>query len=153
MFYWTPAIEASLDMRAGDAQAAVSELQIAVPYERSQAPPTGDEVFMYPTYIRGQAYLSAHNGSAAAAEFKKILEHPGVVMNCILGALARLQLARAELMIGDKNDAHAQYQQFLSLWKDADPDVPILKEAKSEYTKRVLSSTSSRRVKVPLTLK
>ena len=102
MFYWTPAIEASLDMRAGDAQAAVSELQIAVPYERSQAPPTGDEVFMYPTYIRGQAYLSAHNGSAAAAEFKKILEHPGVVMNCILGALARLQLAVADFMIGDR---------------------------------------------------
>jgi eukaryotic-like serine/threonine-protein kinase len=135
MFYWTPAIEASLDIRAGDPQAAVTELQIAVPYELSQAPPAGDNVFMYPTYIRGQAYLAAHNGSSAAAEFKKILEHPGVVTNSLLGALARLQLARSELMIGEKNDAHAQYQQFLSLWKDADPDIPILEQAKTEYAK------------------
>jgi eukaryotic-like serine/threonine-protein kinase len=133
--YWAPAIEASLEIQRGNPEAALSKLQIVAPYELSQAPPAGDDVFMYPTYTRGQAYLAAHNGGAAITEFKKIVDHPGVMLNCILGALAPLQLARAEVMAGDTISARRDYQEFLTLWKDADPDVPILKQAKAEYAK------------------
>ena len=81
----------------------------------------------------GEAYLTAHHGSEAAAEFQKILEHPGVVVNEPIGALAHLGLARAHAMQGDTSKAKAAYQDFLTLWKDADPDIPILKQAKAEY--------------------
>ncbi len=90
---------------------------------------------MYPVYMRGQAHLLEHNGVAAAAEFKKLLDHRGVVQNSILGTLSLLQLARAEVMMGDLGDARKQYREFLSLWKDADPDIPILKQAKAEYAR------------------
>ena len=90
---------------------------------------------MYPTYVRGHAYLLAHNGRAAAAEFKKLLDHFGVVQNSILGALSRLQLARAEIMMGHIDAGQKQYNDFLTLWKDADPGIPILKQAKAEYAK------------------
>jgi hypothetical protein len=90
---------------------------------------------MYPAYVRGQAHLLAHNGSAAAAEFKKLLAHRGILQNSILGALSLLQLARAQVMMGDMDGARKQYSSFLSLWKDADPDVPVLKQAKAEYAK------------------
>ena len=133
--YWTPAIEASLEIQRGNPQAAVSKLQIVAPYELSMAPPAGDDLMMYPTYIRGQAYLASRNAAAAAREFRKLIDHPGVVLNCILGALARLQLARAEAMAGDRNSARHDYELFLTLWKDADPDIPILKQAKAEYAK------------------
>jgi len=133
--YWAPAIEASIQIRNGNPELALSKLQIVTPYELSEAPPTGDEVFMYPTYIRGQAYLAAHNGGAAISEFNKIMDHPGVVMNCIVGALTPLQLARAETMAGNQENARKDYQEFLTLWRDADPDVPILKQAKAEYAK------------------
>jgi DNA-binding winged helix-turn-helix (wHTH) protein/Tfp pilus assembly protein PilF len=133
--YWAPAVEASLANRSGNPQVAVSKLQTATPYELSMAPPIGDEVFMYPTYIRGQAYLAENNGRAAIVEFKKVLDHPGVMLTCILGALARLQLARAEVLTGDRNAALRDYQAFLALWKDADPDVSIFKQARAEYKK------------------
>ena len=87
---------------------------------------------MYPTYIRGQAYLAAHNGSTAAAEFRKVLAHPGIVQNSVRLALSRLELARAEVMTGDKVAARRDYQEFLSLWKGADPEVPVLIQAKAE---------------------
>jgi len=90
---------------------------------------------MYPPYIRGMAYLAQKNGPAAAAEFQKFLDHPGIVQNFLLGSLARLQLARAYALSGDTAKAKAAYQDFLALWKDADPDIPILKEAKAEYAK------------------
>jgi eukaryotic-like serine/threonine-protein kinase len=77
----------------------------------------------------------AHNGSAAAAEFKKMLDHRGIVQNSILGALSLLELARAEVMMGDLDGGRKQYSDFLSLWKDADSDIPILKQAKAEYAK------------------
>jgi eukaryotic-like serine/threonine-protein kinase len=90
---------------------------------------------MYPVYIRGQAQLSAHNGTAAATEFQKFLDHRGITLNFPLGALAHLGLARAYAMQGDSAKARAAYQDFLTLWKDADPDIPILQQAKAEYAK------------------
>ena len=106
---------------------------MTAPYELSQA--SISSAPMYPVYIRGQAHLLEHNGSAAAAEFKKLLDHRGVVQNSILGTLSLLQLARAEVMMGDLDGARKQYRDFLSLWKDADPDIPILKQAKAEYAR------------------
>jgi len=85
--------------------------------------------------VRGQAYLAAHNGPVAVGEFQKILDHAGIVQNLPLGALAHLQLGRAYAMTGDAAKAKAAYQDFLNVWKDADPDIPILKEAKTEYEK------------------
>ena len=91
--------------------------------------------YLYPAYVRGQAYLLARNGTAAAAEFQKLLDHRGIVVNFVTGALAHLQIARAYAMAGDTAKAKSAYQDFLTLWKDADPDIPILKEAKAEYAK------------------
>jgi Tfp pilus assembly protein PilF len=88
---------------------------------------------MYPVYVRGEAYLAVHQGSEAAAEFQKILDHRGVVLNEPIGALAHLGLARAYAMQGDTAKAKPAYQDFLTLWKDADPDIPVLKQAKAEY--------------------
>lgn len=100
---------------------------------------------MYPVYVRGQAYLAERNGKAAAGEFQKILDHPGVVLMEPIGALAHLQIARAyaleaQTSVGAAADAarakaRAAYQDFLTLWKDADPDIPVLKQAKAEYAK------------------
>jgi hypothetical protein len=84
-------------------------------------------------YVRAEAYLSAQRGPAAVAEFQKILDHSGLLWNCATGALAHLGLARAYAMQGDTAKARAAYQDFLTLWKDADPDIPILKQAKAEY--------------------
>ena len=90
---------------------------------------------MYPVYLRAQAQLAIHNGGAAAAEFQKFLDHRGVILNFPLGTLARLGLARAHALQGNAAKARASYQDFFTLWKDADPDIPILKEAKAEYAK------------------
>ena len=90
---------------------------------------------LQPVYVRGQAYLLMHQGEQAAAEFQKFLDHRGVVMNCPLGALAHLGMARAALLQGDTAKARSAYQDFFTLWKDADPDIPILKQAKAEYAK------------------
>jgi hypothetical protein len=109
-------------------------LEAAAPYELG-APPQLQVGTLYPAYIRGQAQLMAHNGSAAAAEFQKLLDHRGVVLNFVTGALAHLQLARAYALSGDTTKAKAAYQDFFALWKDADPDIPILKEAKVEHAK------------------
>jgi hypothetical protein len=86
-------------------------------------------------YVRAEAHLSAEQGAAAAAEFQKILDHRGLVWNCATGALAHLGLARAYAMQGDTAKARAAYQDFLTLWKDADADIPVLVAAKSEYAK------------------
>jgi len=92
---------------------------------------------LYPIYLRGEACLGSHMGKEAAAEFTKILGHRGVVVNLPIGGLAHLQLGRAYAMQGDATKAKAAYQDFLTLWKDADPDIPILKQAKAEYAKLV----------------
>jgi uncharacterized protein YfaS (alpha-2-macroglobulin family) len=85
--------------------------------------------------MRGQAYLLARNGAAAAAEFQKLLDHRGIVANFVTGALTHLQLGRAYAMSGDTAKAKAAYQDFFTLWKDAAPDIPVLKQAKAEYAK------------------
>ena len=85
--------------------------------------------------MRGQVYLKTGQGKQAAAEFQKMLDHRSIVANFVLGALAHLQLGRTKTMSGDKEGARSAYQDFLALWKDADSDIPILKEAKAEYAK------------------
>ena len=90
---------------------------------------------LYPVYVHGEAYLAAHQASEASAEFQKILDHRGIVLNEPIDALAHLQIGRAYTMQGDSARAKVAYQDFLTLWKDADPDIPILVAAKSEYAK------------------
>jgi eukaryotic-like serine/threonine-protein kinase len=90
---------------------------------------------LYPVFVRGEAYIAAHQGNEAAVEFQKILDHPGIVWTSPIGALAHLQVGRAYSLQGDIVKAKAAYQDFLTLWKDADPDIPILKQAKGEYAK------------------
>ena len=88
---------------------------------------------LFPIFVRGEAYLAAKNGEAAAAEFQKMLAWPGLVQNELIGPLAHLGLGRAYVLSGSKDKAAAAYQEFLALWKDADPDIPVLKKAKAEY--------------------
>jgi len=115
-------------------QAALDALTATAPYELGHT--NEDFTFaVYPVYFRGQAYLAAKNGAAAAGEFQKILDHAGVVGNEPIGALAHLGLGRAYALSGNSTKSKAAYQDFFALWKNADPDVPILKEAKAEYAK------------------
>jgi len=132
--YWLPTIKAALELNANNPTQALVFLEAAAPYELGQ-PPQLQFGTMYPAYIRGQAQLLAHNGPAAAVEFQKFLDHRGIVINFPLGALAHLGLARAHALSGDTAKAKAAYQDFLALWREADPDIPILKEAKAEYAK------------------
>ncbi len=132
--YWFPVIEACLAMAQQAPDRAIVALEPAFPYELGGLPPAVNGL-MYPAYIRGLAYLAQKNGAAAAAEFQKFPDHAGIVQNFLLGSLARVQLARAYAVSGDTAKAKAAYKDFLTLWKDADPDIPILKEAKAEYAK------------------
>jgi len=129
-FEYLPMIHAAAALQSGSANKALEALVPAAPYELGW---TG--LNLYPVYLRGQAYLAAHQGSAAAAEFQKILDHAYVVQNGPIGALAHLGLARAYALSGDTVKAKSAYQDFLGLWKDADPDIPILNQAKAEYAK------------------
>jgi len=115
-------------------QNAVEALVAAAPYELGSGVQIANFV-LYPVYLRGEAYLAARQGTAAAAEFQKILDHTDIVGTETIGVLARLGLARAYALAGDNVRSRAAYLDFLSLWKDADGDVPILKEAKAEYAK------------------
>jgi Tfp pilus assembly protein PilF len=90
---------------------------------------------MYPVFVRGEAYLAARQGKQAAAEFQKILDHPGIVLNQPISPLAHIGLARAYALQGDEVKARAAYQEFITVWKDADPGIPILVTAKAEYAK------------------
>src|SRR5437660_12292940 len=132
---WLPAIQAQLALNHNNPSLALKTLQVALPPVEfgviTFAANLGSSC-LYPTYVRGQAGLAAGQGGAAAAEFQKILDHGGIVWNCWTGALARLGLARAYKLSGDQVKARAAYEDFLALWKDADPDVPILREAKIE---------------------
>ena len=130
--YWFPVIEASIAMAQLAPDRAVVALEPSLPYELGGPPPG---TTMYPAYIRGLGFLAQRNGPAAAAEFQKFLDHSGVVQNFLLGSLAHLQLGRAYAISGDTAKAKTSYRDFLTLWKDADPDIPILKEAKAEYAK------------------
>jgi len=132
--YWFPVIEASIAMAQQAPDRAIVALEPSLPYELGTPPPLANGA-IYPAYIRGLAYLTQKNGPAAAAEFQKFLDHTGIVQNFPLGSLARLQLGRAYVISGDTAKAKAAYKDFLTLWKDADPEIPILKEAKAEYAK------------------
>jgi len=130
--YWFPVIEGSIAMAQQAPDRAIVALEPALPYELGSPPPG---TTMYPAYLRGLAYLAQKNGPAAAAEFQKFPDHPGIVQNFLLGSLAHLQLARAYVMAGATAKAKSAYQDFFVLWRDADHDIPILKEAKAEYAK------------------
>ncbi len=132
--YWLPTLKAAIELNGGNSAQALVLLEAAAPNELGEPPPfqVGS---MYPAFLRGQAYLAAQNGPAAAAEFQKFLDHRGIALNFPVGALAHLGLARSYAIQGDTAKAKAAYQDFLTLWKDADPDIPILKEAKAEYAK------------------
>ena len=134
--YWLPAVYASIEIRRGNAAKALEDLQTTAQYELGTPLPQFEVGgSLYPVYIRGEIYLLLHQGKEAAAEFQKFLDHRGVAVNCPLGALARLQLGRAYALQGENVKSRTAYQDFLTLWKDADPDISILKEAKAEYAK------------------
>jgi serine/threonine protein kinase/tetratricopeptide (TPR) repeat protein len=143
---WLPAIQAQVALNKKNPAAAVNALQPAMsPLELGQIVFVTNMSCLYPTYVRGEAFLAAGQGSPAAAEFQKILDHSGIVWNCWTGALARLGVARANALQAKTSQgadaaaarirALAAYKDFLTLWKDADPDIPILIAAKSEYAK------------------
>ena len=131
--YILPTINASIGLTLNRPREAIDTLAITKSHElgKTSVPPTG----VYPAYVRGLAYLKLGQGQQAAVEFQKILDNPGVVKLHLQGALAHLQLGRAKAMAGDKAAARTAYQDFLTLWKDADPDIPIYKQAKAEYAK------------------
>jgi tetratricopeptide (TPR) repeat protein len=153
--YWLPMIGAAAELRQNGASKAIELLQVTAPYEMG-SPPPGTEV-LNPVYLRGEAYLAERQGEAAAREFQKILDHRGIVINSPLGALAHLGLGRAYTLqagVGQGTPpatarqpqgapsqpdvlakARTAYQDFLALWRNADPDIPILKQAKAEYAK------------------
>jgi tetratricopeptide (TPR) repeat protein len=144
-FLWLPAIRAQLSLDGKKPAAAVRSLEAAVPIELAQIEFVANNSCLYPTYIRGEAYLAASQGQPAATEFQKILDHGGIVWNCWTGALAHLGLARAnglqaKAAKGAERDAArfralAAYKDFLTLWRDADLDIPILRAAKAEYAR------------------
>ena len=127
--YWLPTIRASVALERKDPNRAIELLKAVGAIE------LGAGGNLLPVYVRGEAYLNLHDGKAAAAEFQKYIDHRGAVGNFPWGALARLGLARAYAIQGDTAKAKAAYQDFLTLWKDADPDIPILIAAKAEYAK------------------
>jgi tetratricopeptide (TPR) repeat protein len=135
-FNYLPSVRGRLALNKGDASGALASLAAAAPYELG-ATRAIDLAWtpMFPVFVRGEAYLAARRSSEAAAEFQKILDHRGLVLNQPIGALAHLGLGRAYVLQGDMPKAKAAYQDFLTLWKDADPDIPVLQQAKAEYKK------------------
>jgi eukaryotic-like serine/threonine-protein kinase len=132
-FSYLPVLRARIALNRGDSARAIEMLQAATPYELGSS--RGLFGALYPIYMRGEAHLAAHEGPEAATEFQRILDHRGVVGSDPIGALAHLQLGRAQALSGDTIKAKSAYQDFLTLWKDADPNIPILKQARWEYAK------------------
>jgi predicted Zn-dependent protease len=142
---WLPAIRAQLALNRKNVPSALNALRASTQIELGQVPFVLNLSCLYPTYVRGQAYLAGGQGTAAATEFQKILDHSGIVWNCWTGALAHLGVARANALQAKNSQgaeadaarvrALAAYKDFLTLWQDSDPDIPILKEAKAEYAK------------------
>jgi eukaryotic-like serine/threonine-protein kinase len=128
-FNYLPTIRAQIALTRDDPSKAIEVLQSTGPYELSSLGR------LYPVYVRGEAYLAARQGSEAGVEFQKIQDHSGIVRCDPVGIFAHLGRARAYALQGDTAKARAAYQDFLQLWKDADPDIPILKAAKAEYAK------------------
>jgi hypothetical protein len=125
-------IHAAVAIKSGDYSHAVEALTASQPYELGQTN-SAFTFALYPVYLRGEAYLSAKQGIAAATEFQKILDHTGVVGNQPVGSLAHLGLARAYALSRDTAKAKTRYEDFFALWKNADPEAPLLKQAKAEY--------------------
>ena len=134
-FSYVPVLRARLALNQDRPEEAIEALQTAIPNEAGIPRSMISGLFgaLYPAYMRGEAYLRARKGTEAAKEFQKILQHRGIVVTDPVGALAQLELARAQRMAGDRIQATAAYQEFLALWKNADQDIPILREAKAEY--------------------
>ena len=135
-FTYLPVYRALVALNRGDANAAIEQLQTATPYDLA-APCSGFAYFgnLYAPSLRGQAFLAAHRNAEAIAEFQKILDHPGIVFTDPVRVAAHLQLGRSFLAAGDKTKAKGAYDDFLTLWKDADPDIPLLKQARAERAK------------------
>jgi tetratricopeptide (TPR) repeat protein len=144
--YWLPSIRAAIELHRNNADKAIEILQAAVPYElASPNPSPSNGATLYPIYVRGQAYAKLRQGKEAAAEFKKILDHRTIVVNFVTGALAHLGLARGYALEAQsaqgadaeaaRAKARAAYNDFFTLWKDADPDIPVLIAAKAEHAK------------------
>jgi hypothetical protein len=137
-FTYAPTLRALIALNHSRPLNAIELLQTAMPYEVGTPILGGSEFLLgvgnlYPAYVRGLVYLAAHHGAEAAAEFRKILDHRGIVLSDPIGALAHLQLGRAYVLEGNEANAKSAYQDFLALWKDADPDIPVMNKAKSEY--------------------
>jgi hypothetical protein len=134
--YWLPTIRAYNELHRGNPRQTIKLLEVATPYDLAFPSPQFEEGGqLYPVYVRGTAYLLLNQGTEAANEFRKMLDHSGLLVNSPLRALAQLQLGRALVMNSDTPGGRKAYQDFFALWKDADPDIPILKEAKAEYAK------------------
>jgi DNA-binding winged helix-turn-helix (wHTH) protein len=139
-FLYAPTLRALLALNHNQPSKAVELLETTIPYESGSPTVGGSEYLLgagnlYPVYVRGLAYLAAHQGADAAREFQNILDHRGIVICDPIGALAHLQLGRAHALSGDKTKAKSAYQDFLTLWKDADPDIPTYRQAKAEYAR------------------
>jgi hypothetical protein len=139
-FTFAPTLRALLALNHGEPASAVELLQTAIPFEGGILSSGGSETLLgtsnlYPAYVRGEAYLAGRQGREAAIEFQKILDHRGITITDPIGGLTHLQLGRAYVLAGDNVKARAAYKDFLTLWKDADPDIPILKKAKEEYAR------------------
>jgi tetratricopeptide (TPR) repeat protein len=142
---WLPAVRAQVALDRKNPAVALESLQAAAPIEFGQIAFVTNISCLYATYVRGEALMATGESAAAAAEFQKILDHGGIVWNCWTGALAHLGVARANVLQWKNSNsadseaarvrASAAYKDFLMLWKDADPDIPILKQAKAEYAK------------------
>jgi hypothetical protein len=134
--YWLPTIHAAIEIDRGNAQNAINVLSSAGPYELGYPDPQiGFGGLGYPAYLRGEAFLFLNKGSAAFAEFRKIADNNSLLGNSPLAALARLRIARALRSAGDTSQSSAVYQRFFTLWKDADPEIPVMKQARFEYAK------------------
>ncbi len=130
--YFIPAIRAAIKLRQHDPAAAIDLVRGTAKYDLAF---TGLFDYVYPAYIRGLAYLELGDGQSAAAQFQKLIDNPGISVRHVIGPLARLQLGRAEKMMGDEAAARKAYETFLDLWKDADADLPVYRQAKTEYAK------------------
>ena len=130
--YWLPSIRAAIELSAKNGAKALQILKTAGPYELGQSQPFFVGT-MSPAYLRGQAYLQLRQGKEAAAEFQRIIDHRGIVFNFPFAALAHLGVARAYSLDGDQAKTRVAYDHFLKLWKDADSNIPLLREARTEY--------------------
>jgi eukaryotic-like serine/threonine-protein kinase len=128
--YLVPTVRAAIELQQHDPQAAIDLLRGTVQYDLAD---TQSFDYLYPAYLRGLAYLESGDGRSAAKEFQKLIDNPGMCWSFVTGPLARLQLGRAQKMMGDNASARKSYEEFLNIWKDADPDLPIYRQAKAEY--------------------